>query len=261
MNIIEMKNVSIAYGENVIVENLNLEIPKGKITTIIGPNGCGKSTTLKTMGRLLPQKNGEVLINGENLKNFKTVEIAKKMAILPQTPKAPHALLVEELISYGRHPHKDKFKSLSKKDKEIIDWAIENTNLEKVRKTEIGSLSGGQRQRVWIAMALAQETEIVLLDEPTTYLDLTYQLEILELLEKLNREKNRTIVMVLHDLNLASRFADNIVAMKKGKVVKVGTPEEIMTEKVLKETFDIDALIVEDPRTKKRVCMSYNLIN
>ncbi len=260
MNSIKVENLSIAYDESIIVEDLNVSVPKGKITTIIGPNGCGKSTILKTIGRIMKPKNGMIYINGEDIKKLSTKEIAKKMAVLPQTPQSPNGLTVEELVAYGRYPHQKGLGSLTSEDKEVVAWALEATKILEFAHRPIDSLSGGQRQRVWIAMALAQETDLILLDEPTTYLDLSHQLEVLELLYDLNKKQGCTIVMVIHDLNLAARFADYIIAIRKGKIISEGTPEIVMTHSVLKKTFNIDAEILKDPRTHRPVCITYDLI-
>lgn len=260
MNSINTENLSIAYEEKLIVKGLDVCIPKGKITTIIGPNGCGKSTLLKAVGRILKPKDGIVYLNGEDIHNLTTREIAQKMAILPQSPQAPSGLTVGELVAYGRFPHQKGFGKLKEEDKEIIQWALEVTKILEFETTIVDNLSGGQRQRVWIAMALAQGTDLILLDEPTTYLDLSYQLEVLELLYNLNRKQNKTIVMVLHDLNLASRFADYMVAIRCGKIISHGNPEKVMTPETLKEVFNIDAHIVRDPRKGCLTCISYDLI-
>ena len=260
MNSIATKNLAIAYDGKLIVDDLNMSIPKEKITTIIGPNGCGKSTVLKTIGRILKPTKGLVYLNGEDIRNLSTKDVAKKMAILPQCPQAQGGLTVGELVSYGRFPHQKGFGNLSSEDKKIIKWALEITKLTELETTVVDNLSGGQRQRVWIAMALAQQTDLILLDEPTTYLDMAYQLELLELLYNLNREENRTIVMVLHDLNLAARFADYMIAIRSGSIIRQGTPKEIMTKKVLKDTFHIDAEIVCESRIGRPICISYELI-
>lgn len=254
------EHLSVSYGDIDIIQDLNIEIPKGKVTAIIGPNGCGKSTTLKTMARILQPKSGAVFLDGEEIEKQSTKEIAKKMAILPQTPEAPSGLTVAELVTYGRFPHQSGFGRLSVEDKKIVDWSLEVTKMVQYKHRSVDALSGGQRQRVWIAMALAQETDLILLDEPTTYLDLAHQLEVLELLQSLNQEEGRTIVMVLHDLNHAARFADYIIAMRSGKVVCEGAPEEVITADVLKAVFHIDAEIVPDPRTNKPICLTYDLV-
>jgi iron complex transport system ATP-binding protein len=260
MNSIATKNLAIAYDEKLIVDDLNMNIPKGKITTIIGPNGCGKSTVLKAVGRILKPKEGMVYLNGDDIRNLSTKDVAQKMAILPQSPQTQGGLTVGELVSYGRFPHQRGFGKLSPEDKKIIAWALEITKLTEFETTMVDNLSGGQRQRVWIAMALAQQTDLILLDEPTTYLDMSYQLEVLELLYNLNREQSCTIVMVLHDLNLAARFADYMIAIRSGDIISHGTPKEIMTTKVLKDTFHIDAEIVCGVKTGRPTCISYELI-
>ncbi|MBU5675294.1 ABC transporter ATP-binding protein [Alkaliphilus sp. MSJ-5] len=260
MSDIMTDRISVAYGDRSIIRDLSIKIPEGKITTIIGPNGCGKSTLLKTMGRIHKQKRGIVYLNGKDIHSLSTKEVAEKMAILPQTPKAPEGLRVRELVSYGRFPYQRGLSKETDKDRDIINWALEVTKLKGFSDRVVDNLSGGQRQRVWIAMALAQQTDLILLDEPTTYLDLTYQLEVLELLYKLNREEGSTIVMVLHDLNLASRFADYMVAIRDGEIIHSGSPEEVMNKDILKETFSIDAMVMKDPRTEKLVCISYELI-
>ncbi len=253
-------DLSIGYGERLIVKELSVQIPDQKITTIIGPNGCGKSTLLKAITRIISHQSGAIVLDGKSVTKENTKQLAKKMAILPQTPESASGLTVGELVSYGRFPYQTGFGRLSKKDYEVIEWALRVTNTSEFRYYPVDALSGGQRQRVWIAMALAQETEIIFLDEPTTYLDMAHQLEVLELLQKLNQEEKRTIVMVLHDLNQAARFADYIVALKAGQIVKAGTCEEVITQKVLQDVFHIDAEIGLDPRTKKPMCITYNLL-
>lgn len=254
------EDLCIGYGDQSIVKNLNLAIPDKKITTIIGSNGCGKSTLLKAITRIIPRQGGSVLLDGKDIAKENTKTLAKKMAILPQTPESADGLTVGELVSYGRFPYQTGFGRLTKNDLEVIDWALEVTGIADFKYRPISSLSGGQRQRVWIAMTLAQETEIIFLDEPTTYLDMAHQLEVLELLQKLNEEHNRTIIMVLHDLNQAARFADYIIALKNGEIVKAGACEEIINSEVLREVFQIDAVIGRDPRTNKPMCMTYNLL-
>ncbi|MFV0352549.1 MAG: ABC transporter ATP-binding protein [Oscillospiraceae bacterium] len=260
MNSITTQKLDIAYDETLIVEKLDLDIPQGKITSIIGPNGCGKSTVLKAIGRILRPKSGVVYLSGADIKKLSTKEIAKKMAILPQTPTAPSGLTVSELVDYGRFPHQRGFGKLTPQDKEIVKWALGATKLQEFENREVDTLSGGQRQRVWIAMALAQQTDLILLDEPTTYLDLAHQLEVLELLHDLNRNQGCTIAMVLHDLNLAARFSDYMVAIRDGEIIRHGTPVQVMTSDVLKKAFIIDAEIVNEPRTGRPVCITYDLV-
>jgi iron complex transport system ATP-binding protein len=260
MTTLSAEQLTIGYEERIIVQDLNLEIKPNQITAIIGPNGCGKSTILKTVARLHPSLSGVIYLDGKMIHKIPTKEVAKKLAILPQSPEAPSGLTVYELISYGRTPYQTGFSRLSKHDRQMIDWALEVTGLTNLRDQSVDTLSGGQRQRAWIAMAIAQETDLLLLDEPTTYLDLAHQLEVLQLLEKLNQEDGRTIVMVIHDLNHAARFAHHMIALKNGKIVKQGTPEKVMTADVLKQVFNIDTVIVTDPRTAKPAMISYDLV-
>ncbi len=261
MKSIETKNLDIAYDDTLIVNELNMQIPEGKITSIIGANGCGKSTILKAVGRILKPKKGVVHLSGQDISKLPTKEIAKKMAILPQTPTAPSGLTVGELVAYGRFPHQKGFGNLTEEDKRIVKWALTATKLSEFERREVDALSGGQRQRVWIAMALAQQTDLILLDEPTTYLDLAHQLEVLKLLYELNRNQKCTIVMVLHDLNLAARFSDYIIAIQKGAIIKHGAPEEVMTPEVLRKTFNINADVVIEPKSNRPVCITYDIVD
>ncbi|MBX3015973.1 MAG: ABC transporter ATP-binding protein [Caldilineaceae bacterium] len=257
---ITTEKLDIAYDDTLIVEALNMQIPQHKITSIIGPNGCGKSTVLKAVGRILKPKQGMIYLNGEDIRRLPTREIAKKMAILPQMPTAPSGLTASELVAYGRFPHQRGFGNLTAEDKKIVAWALSITKLNEFAHREIDTLSGGQRQRVWVAMALAQQADLILLDEPTTYLDLAHQLEVLELLHQLNRTQACTIVMVLHDLNLAARFSDYMIAMHAGAIIKHGVPEVVMTPEVLRAAFQIDANIVQEPTTNRPVCVTYELL-
>lgn len=256
---IEAKYLTVGYGEKAIVTDLELLIPDGKMTCLIGPNGCGKSTILKTIARLLKPTSGVTLLDGKEIHKQSTKAIAQKVAILPQSPQTPEGLKVKELVSYGRSPYQKGFGQLSALDWEKIHWALKQTHLLDDADRLVDSLSGGQRQRVWIAMALAQDTEVLLLDEPTTYLDMAHQLEVLQVLEKLNKDHGRTIVMVLHDLNHASRFSDYLIAIRDGSIVKRGLPKEVMEKNVLRMVFDIEASIVTDPTTGKPACLTYQL--
>ncbi|AMY05551.1 ABC transporter ATP-binding protein [Staphylococcus condimenti] len=260
MNRLNGQQVTIGYGEHVIVSDLDVEIPDGKVTSIIGPNGCGKSTLLKALSRLLSVKNGKILLDGKNIHTQSTKEIAKKIAILPQSPDVADGLTAGELVSYGRFPHQKGFGRLSTEDKEEIDWALKVTGTYDFKHRAINDLSGGQRQRVWIAMALAQKTDIIFLDEPTTYLDISHQLEILELVQELNREHGTTIVMVLHDINQAIRFSDHLIAMKGGDIVSSGETQEVLTKEILEKVFNIDAELSTDPRTGKPMLVTYDLL-
>lgn len=259
MEAISVKNLTVAYEKNTIISDMYLSIPKGQISIIIGANGCGKSTLLKTISRINKPENGDIYINKKNIRKIKEKDIAKEVAFLPQGPVAPSGLTVRELVAYGRFPHQKMIGGLNSHDKEIIDWAINETGLSEFKDREVENLSGGQRQRAWIAMTLAQETEIIMLDEPTTYLDMSYQLEVLEVLQKLNREKNITVVIVLHELNNACRFADNIVGLKKGKVICQGKPIDVINKENLKEIYGIDASLVISENGQYPICMDYEL--
>lgn len=264
MKTINVNQINVGYSDVLILKELCLNIPIGKTTAIIGPNGCGKSTLLKSMGRILDLKKGAIFLDGKEIHRMPTKELASKLAILPQSPIAPQGLTVEELVSFGRYPYQKGFGKLTEEDKNIVTWAIEATNLSEIRYKAVDSLSGGQRQRVWIAMALAQETDVILLDEPTTYLDMAYQLEVLELLDELNKEYGCTIVMVLHDLNLAAKFADYMVALGNvsgiGTLIKAGSPEVVMTPEVLRMVYKIEANIAKDPISHRPLCLSYELM-
>jgi len=251
--------LNIGYDERLIVKDLNVAIPQGKITALVGANGSGKSTILKTMARLMNPSAGAVLLDGKSIHKQSTREVAKQLAILPQNPTAPDGLTVSELVSYGRFPYQKGFGSLNRDDRSIIQWAIESTRMVEFSDRPIDQLSGGQRQRAWIAMALAQQTDILFLDEPTTFLDMAHQLEVLELLQELNATAKRTIVMVVHDLNHASRYANHMVAIKSGTVVGEGSPEEVMTQDILRKVFGIEADIIPDPRTGVPLCLPYSL--
>lgn len=253
------KQLDIAYGDSLIVSGLNLSIPDGKITALVGANGSGKSTILKTMARIMKPKGGSVFLDGKSIVQQSTKEVAKQLAILPQNPTAPDGLTVSELVSFGRFPHQKGFGSMTAEDKEHIRFALTVTGMTEFADRPVDRLSGGQRQRAWIAMALAQGTDILFLDEPTTFLDMAHQLEVLKLLERLNREEGRSIVMVVHDLNHATRYAHHVVAIKRGTVVSEGSPEEVVTPDVLREVFGIEADIVPDPRTGVPLCLPFEL--
>lgn len=259
MATLNTSHLDIAYEDRLIVQDLNISIPQGKITALVGANGSGKSTILKTMARILHPKGGSVLLDGKSIHKQSTREVAKQLAILPQNPTAPEGLTVYELVSYGRFPHQKGFGGLKSEDRDVINWAIEATGMNEFSDRALEHLSGGQRQRAWIAMALAQETDILFLDEPTTFLDMAHQLEVLQLLEELNAESGRTIVMVVHDLNHAARYAHHMIAIKKGQAIAVGAPEEVVTSEVLREVFGIEADIVTDPRSGVPLCLPYEL--
>ncbi|MGM9884476.1 ABC transporter ATP-binding protein [Streptococcus hyointestinalis] len=260
MSQISAEHISVAYEDKIILEDLSLDLLDGNITTIIGSNGCGKSTLLKALTRIQAIKSGQILIDGEAIAKLSTKEVAKKIALLPQVLEATEGISVYELVSYGRFPHQKYLGNLTSFDRDKIHWAMEVTKVTPYANLDVDSLSGGQRQRVWIAMALAQDTDTIFLDEPTTYLDMNHQLEILELLYRLNQENHKTIIMVLHDLNLAARFSDCLVAMKDGEIKYQGSAKEIMTDAILKDIFHIKAQIVTDPIFNRPTLLSYQLL-
>lgn len=260
MATIQAKNLSLQYDKKTIISNLSLDLPEQKMTTIIGANGCGKSTLLKALTRILPLAHGQVVLDGQAISSLPTKEIAKKLALLPQSQDVNSGITVYELVSYGRYPHLNQMGRLSAEDHKIIDWALSISKLNDIRHQAVDSLSGGQKQRVWIAMAFAQDTDTIFLDEPTTYLDLNHQLEVLDLLKDLVEESHKTIIMVLHDLNLSARYSDQMIAMKEGAIIKQGSVADIMTAEIIKETFAIDAQIVEDPIYHCPIMLTYQLI-
>lgn len=259
MEAIRIENLTVAYEKNIIIQDMNLSLPKGKINIIIGGNGCGKSTLLKTIARINKPVSGEVFINEKNINKVKEKEIAKEVAFLPQGPTCPSGLTVRQLVAFGRFPHQKMMGGLTSHDQEVINWAIKETGLWDFADRPVDCLSGGQRQRAWIAMTLAQETEIIMLDEPTTYLDLSYQLEVLEILERLNKEKQITVIIVLHEINNAFRFADHIVGLKSGKVICEGKPIEVITKETLKTIYGIEADLKKSETGDYPICIEYEL--
>jgi iron-siderophore transport system ATP-binding protein len=246
---LQARALRLGYGENIVVDGLDLDIPHGSVTAVVGPNGCGKSTLLRALGRLLKPRDGEVLLDGERIDRMPTREVARIIGMLPQSPVAPDGLTVADLVMRGRHPHQTWFRQWSPDDQRIVTEALEWTDMRDLADRPVEALSGGQRQRAWISMALAQGTEVLLLDEPTTYLDLAHQIDVLDLIRRLHRERDRTIVMVLHDLNLAARYADHVVAMRDGRIVAQGPPAEVFTVDLLADVFHLSALVVPDPAT------------
>ena len=241
--------VQLAYGDRVVVDSLDLSLTDGSFTAIIGPNGCGKSTLLRALGRLLRPTSGAVLLDGRAITATPTREVAKVLGLLPQTPLAPEGLTVVDLVARGRHPHQSWLRQWSSDDAAVVAEALAWTDLSELADAPVDALSGGQRQRAWISMALAQGTDLLLLDEPTTYLDLAHQVDVLELISRLHTERGRTVAVVLHDLNLAARYAQRLVAMKDGVLVAAGTPEEVLTERLLAEVFELEARVLPDPVT------------
>ncbi|QMU95887.1 ABC transporter ATP-binding protein [Microbacterium esteraromaticum] len=244
---LEAVGLTLAYDGRTVVDSLDLQIPAGGITAVIGPNGCGKSTLLRGLARLLPARSGQVLLDGIPLHELGRRDIARRVSMLPQAPVAPGGLTVLELVARGRHPHQRWYDRFSPEDERIVRAAIAATGLAGSEDRLVDELSGGQRQRAWISMTLAQQTGTMLLDEPTTYLDVAHQLEVLELVRALNVEHGNTVVMVLHDISLAARYSDRVVAMRDGRVVHAGAPADVITPDVLREVFGIRAALVDDP--------------
>ncbi|WP_052337099.1 ABC transporter ATP-binding protein [Nocardioides alkalitolerans] len=239
--------VSLGYDDRTIVHDLTVAIPDGKVTVIVGGNGCGKSTLLRGMARLLRPRGGAVLLDGEAVHTLPTKKVAQRIGLLPQNPIAPEGVTVVDLVGRGRHPHQSAFRRWGAEDDAAVAEALALTDTTDLAERIVDELSGGQRQRVWIAMALAQGTDLLLLDEPTTYLDVAHQVEMLDLLHELNTRAGTTIVMVLHDLNLSARYADHLVALKEGRIVAEGTPEQVVTEGVVLEVFGLENRVITDP--------------
>ncbi len=240
------ENISVSYGKKMVIQNLSVEFPKGKIVTIIGQNGCGKSTLLKTVSKAVTPQTGSVVYNDKKLKEYPPKLLAQKIAYLAQVHTSPPDIDVRTLVSYGRYPHSKFGRGLTEKDAKVIDKALELTGLTELQNQILSTLSGGERQRAWIAMTICQEPEILILDEPTTYLDISYQVEVLELIRKLNRELGITIIMVLHDLNLAARYSDYLYALKNQGIYAYGSPRQVLTEQYLNEIFQIEAVVYND---------------
>ena len=244
---LHVRDLTVSYGAATIIDGLGLDVPRGGVTTIVGPNGCGKSTLLRAVAGLIPRERGEVVLDGRNAAEMKRREIARTLAVLPQTPVAPDGLTVRDLVGRGRHPHQTWLRQTSGNDRAMVDEMMELTQVAEFAERPLERLSGGQRQRAWIAMVLAQDTPLVLLDEPTTYLDLSHSVELLALIRRLADDMGRTVVMVLHDLNLAARFSDQLVVMKGGEVQAAGTPAEVVSEQLLADVFSLPAVVAEDP--------------
>jgi iron complex transport system ATP-binding protein len=257
MSAIRTDSLTLSYGDSIIIKDLSLHIPKGEITVFIGGNGCGKSTLLRSLARLLKPQGGSILLEGNSIAKLPTKDIAKQLAILPQGPNAPEGLTVLQLVKQGRYPHQSWLKQWSKEDERAVNEALQSTGMTEFADRPVDSLSGGQRQRAWIAMTLAQETDIILLDEPTTYLDLTHQIEILDLLFDLNEKEQRTIVMVLHDLNLACRYAHQVVAIKNQAVYAQGKPEDVINCDLVRDVFDVHCEVTQDPIFGTPLCIPY----
>ncbi len=245
------EGLSLGYGDRLVVDALDLTIPAGRITTIVGANACGKSTLLRAMARLLAPRAGRVVLDGKELHRLPTKEVARTLGLLPQSPVAPEGIAVADLVGRGRHPHQKVFARWSREDEAAVLAALEATGTTELADRSVDELSGGQRQRVWIAMALAQQTDLLLLDEPTTFLDVTHQVEVLDLLTDLNRQRGTTIVMVLHDLNLAARYADHLIAVAGGGLHAAGAPADVLTVETVREVFGLESHVVPDPTSGK----------
>lgn len=259
MDVLQAKSLSLSYGQQMIIEQLNVTIPKEKITVLLGANGCGKSTLLRSLARLMKPVSGVILLDGKKISKMPTKEIAKQLAILPQTPVAPEGLTVLQLVKQGRYPYQSWIKQWSEEDEIAVNKALKATKMEDLAERTVDSLSGGQRQRAWIAMTLAQETETILLDEPTTYLDLTHQIEILDLLFELNQKEKRTIIMVLHDLNLACRYAHHIIAIHNKNIYCQGKPEDVVSCEMVREVYGMECQITADPLFGTPMCIPYGM--
>lgn len=246
-HIFQAENITAGYDNKTILHDISIAIPSNKISIIIGANGCGKSTLLKTMARLIKPTSGQVTLDGKPINKIPPKHLARVLGLLPQSPIVPEGITVADLVGRGRFPHHTFLKGWTKQDYEAVAEAMEIMNITEFADRNIDELSGGQRQRVWIAMALAQQTDILFLDEPTTYLDITYQIEILDMLTDLNRKHGTTIVMVLHDINLSARYADHIFAIHKGKLVAEGATSEVISSSLILDIFGLKSLVVQDP--------------
>ncbi|MDU5452823.1 iron-enterobactin ABC transporter ATP-binding protein [Pseudescherichia vulneris] len=240
-------SLTLGYGKKVVADNLSVAIPDGHFTAIIGPNGCGKSTLLRTLSRLMMPTQGHVYLDGEQIQRFNSKEVARRIGLLAQNATTPGDITVQELVSRGRYPHQPLFTRWRQEDDRAVQRAMQATGVADLALQSVDTLSGGQRQRAWIAMVLAQETAIMLLDEPTTWLDISYQIDVLELLSELNREQGYTLAAVLHDLNQACRYATHLIALRDGKIVAQGAPKEIVTAELIEAVYGLRCMIIEDP--------------
>ncbi len=243
------RDLALAYGATTVTSGLSIEIPDGRITAIIGPNACGKSTLLKALARLLKPQQGVVHLDGQDIHRLPTADVARLVGLLPQGAVVPPGITVEDLVARGRYPHQRWYQQWSKQDAAIVERALELTGTSDLRKRPVDQLSGGQRQRVWIALAFAQDVPIMLLDEPTTFLDINHRLEVLDLIAQLNAEEGRTMVLVLHEINEVCRYADQVIAMRDGRIVAQGPPAEVVTAEAMAAIFDLPCEIIPDPQT------------
>ncbi|GFZ34389.1 iron-enterobactin transporter ATP-binding protein [Clostridium zeae] len=254
---LSIKDLTLSYDEKIILKDINVEIPKGKITVLIGANGSGKSTLLKSMSRLLSPQKGHVYLNSKDIHSMHAKELAKSLSFLPQSASAPGDLSIYDLAKQGRYPYHSLMSTWTESDKKIVESSLEKMGLLEIKDEKLDNLSGGQKQRAWIALSLVQDTEIILLDEPTNHLDIKYQLEILELLKFLNRTSERTIVLVLHDINHALKYGDNIIALLNGNIYSQGDKNEIVTESLINTVFDINCKLIASPVEDSLLCIPY----
>lgn len=252
---LKTKNLSVAYGKNTIIPDLSVSIPQGKITALIGPNGCGKSTLLKTLARINKPVAGEIFFNDKPLSSYGDKRLARSLSLLPQILVSPEGITVRKLVEYGRSPYLSHWGRLGQEDKSIVEQAMQQTGVSEFADKSVESLSGGQRQRAWIAMVMAQDTEVVMLDEPTTYLDMSHQVELMNLMQQMNAQ-GKTVVVVLHDLNQACRYCDHLIVLEQGQLVAQGSPDEVLTESLLDEVFDLKAKIFDDPISNTPMCVA-----
>jgi iron complex transport system ATP-binding protein len=247
MSRLHAEGLTLGYDDQAIVTNLDVRVLDGRMTAIVGANACGKSTVLRGLARLLRPREGAVYLDGKRLSELSTLDVAKMLGLLPQTPVAPDGITVADLVSRGRYPHQGWFRRWTERDEDAVARALDATGSAELVNRPLRQLSGGQRQRVWVAMALAQDTDLLLLDEPTTYLDINHQVELLRLLRKLNTESGKTIVVVLHDLNLAARFCDHVIAMADGSIIAEGPPAEVVTAELVEKVFGLACIVIPDP--------------
>ncbi|MFC8076817.1 ABC transporter ATP-binding protein [Streptomyces sp. NPDC057307] len=241
------EQLTLGYGDRTVIDSLDLAVPPGRITVIVGANACGKSTLLRSMSRLLAPREGRVVLDGKEVHRLPAKQLARTLGLLPQSPVAPEGITVADLVGRGRHPHQTAFSRWKKTDDDAVASALDATRTTSLADRPVDELSGGQRQRVWIAMALAQQTDLLLLDEPTTFLDASHQIEVLDLLTDLNEARGTTIVMVLHDLNLAARYADHLIALASGRLHASGPPSDVLTRETVRTVFGLDSRVIEDP--------------